>query len=183
MKKLKKFLIPLLVIICIPFFLAGCGNSNNGFIQNSNSKKGQIWYVLNDNRENIITYVLLVKANKISYVSFSTTDKITPSDIQSNTPSGAFKKAEQLARKINSKNQASFAIVERNISFSVKTSSKQERILLKDDQGTSFTLTDPNTHIKENSKTFNGYKCKDNDGNQGYLVTNTNQKLGFDKKQ
>ena len=66
MKKLKKILIPLLMIMCIPLFLAGC-SSNNGIHNESNTNSGKVWYVINS--KNKVKAILFIKKNKLDYAA------------------------------------------------------------------------------------------------------------------
>ena len=56
MKKFKKIIVPLLVVLCIPLFLAGCG-SKEAFADSAQNKNGEIWFALNGNTVENILYV------------------------------------------------------------------------------------------------------------------------------
>lgn len=190
MKKFKKILIPLLMIVCcVPLFLAGCGSNNTGFIQSS--KDGQIWYGFDNDKKLINVY--FIKNKNLSLVSFDPTQNITVNEIKRSNNNATYNTAMKLAKSIDKNKKVQDgekpgANYEKDLSLSykVKSNSKSahETITYGYENESSFTLTDPNTKVKIDGKTYTGYKYKDNNdaSNDGYLVTNTNQKLGFDKK-
>lgn len=186
MKKFKKILIPLLMIVCcVPLFLAGCGSNNNGFVQNS--KDGQIWYGFNNDKK--LVNVFYIKNKNFSYVSFDPSQNVSKKEIGGSSNSKTYSNAVALANKINDNKKVQNgekpgALVAKNLSYSYKVKKDSEVVTYGNNNDFTFTLTGPNTKVKIDGKTYTGYKYKDNNdaSNDGYLVTNTNQKLGFDKK-
>lgn len=181
MKKIKKILIPLLMIMCIPLFLAGC-SSSNGVYKESNTKTGQIWYVINS--KNNVEELLFIKNKKVVN-SVGLSDSLSNFNNLSN--SEVISKAKQLAIKHDEKftpndanSMMSVFINDIPFKYSVAQNGKSETIYSP--TYFKYKLTNPNTTVTVNGTKYVGYDCYDENAGLHYkLVTNTNHKLGFDK--
>lgn len=187
MKKIKKILIPLLMIMCIPLFLAGC-SSPQGFIKFS-KENDQAWYYVTPDKK--VKNVFIIKNDKLTTTDGMDTQPMNNifasnnENVLTNVTKICNSETSQAVKefeKDSSDPDVHGAEIEKGLSYSYKVNNdKSETINYGNDS--SFTLTKPNTKIKINGKTYTGYKYKDNNdaSNAGYLVTNTNHKLGFDK--
>ncbi|KRM52125.1 hypothetical protein [Ligilactobacillus araffinosus] len=182
MKKIKKILIPLLMVVCIPLFLAGC-SSSNGVYKASNTKTGQVWYVINS--KNNVEEFLFIKGNKV-------VSSVGLSDPLSNFNGLSNKQALSMAKQLSLKHDEKFIPNDANsmlsvfindipFKYNVASNSKSETIYSP--TYFKYKLTNPNTTVTVNGTKYVGYDCYDEKGGFNYkLVTNTNQKLDFDKK-
>lgn len=181
MKKIKKILIPFLMIMCIPLFLAGC-SSSNGVYKESNTKSGKIWYVINS--QNKVKDILFIKGNKVSEVE-GLSNSISSFNNLSN------KEVMNKAKKLCYTNDESFDANDGNstlscftneTSFKYTVSKKAKSETIYSPTYFKYKLTNPNTAVTVNGTKYVGYDCYDQDTGLSYkLVTNTNHKLGFDK--
>ncbi|KRM52124.1 hypothetical protein [Ligilactobacillus araffinosus] len=187
MKKLKKFLIPLLMIVCIPLFLAGC-SSSNGVYKTSDSNAGQVWYVINSNKK--VKAILFIKKDNLSYAAGLSEPLASFNGLTFTTASSKIKKivssdAEKVGNSLlNGDTNVTQADCTDDIPFkySVNKSDKSETIYSP--TYFKYKLTNPNTTVTVNGTKYVGYDCYDEEAGLNYkLVTNTNQKLGFDKNQ
>ena len=186
MKKIKKILIPLLMIMCIPLFLAGC-SSSNGIYKESNTKNGQIWYIINSH--NKVKSVLFVNGNKVSdadgiSIPLSTFNRLSSSEVSSkikNTISSDQKKEGTAVQEGNTTNLTLAGWTDDiPFKYSVAKNGKSETIYSP--TYFKYKLTNPNTMVTVNGTKYVGYDCYDENAGLHYkLVTNTNHKLGFDK--
>lgn len=172
MKKIKKIIIPLLAILCIPLFLAGCG-SKEAFAASAQNKNGEIWYTVSRNTVDAIFYVhnnnltaydignrkLSFFAGKSNSEVLSEAKKIASKQSDSTT-SGTF--TSKIVTDDNSK------VLKEKICF--KDSSDGEE---------SFTLINPNAQIKVGNDKYFGYNIKE-DGTKGKLISNSGKQVAFD---
>lgn len=184
MKKIKKILIPLLMIMCIPLFLAGC-SSSNGVYKESNTKTGQTWYLINS--KNSVNNVLFIKGNKVSEVSglsnsLSNFNGLSGKDAYSKAKKLMYKRDVDMHVSVTNTSVTSMATYTNELPFkySVAQNGKSETIYSPTDF--KYKLTNPNTAVTVNGTKYVGYDCYDENAGLHYkLVTNTNHKLGFDK--
>ena len=172
MKKIKKIIIPLLVILCIPLFLVGCG-SKEAFAASAQNKNGEIWYTISGNTVDAILYIrnnnltaynignrkLSFFANKSNSEILSEAKKITSEQSDSPT-SGTF--TSKIVTDDNSK-------------------VLKEKIYFKDssDGEDSFTLINPDAQVKVGNNEYFGYNVKE-DGAKGKLISNSGKQVSFD---
>ena len=168
MKKIKKIIIPLLVILCIPLFLAGCG-SKEAFAASAQNKNGEIWYyMLSPNK---VKGVFYVKGNTI--IDYCINGKPL-SDFAGLSNSQALKKAKSLSSANVS------------VPFSAKIVTDDNKKVLKEKicssdaaDGVYLTLSNYTATVKNNGKTYYGYETKDGDL-KGKLISNSGKQVAFD---
>lgn len=186
MKKVKKILIPLLMIMCIPLVLAGC-SSSNGIYKESNVKGGRVWYIINS--QNRVKSVLFVNGNKVSdadgiSVSLSTFNKLSPSEasLKIKKTISSDQKKEGTAIQEGSTTGLELAGWTDNIPFKYSVAQNGKSETIYSPTYFKYKLTNPNTTVTVNGTKYVGYDCYDENAGLHYkLVTNTNHKLGFDK--
>lgn len=185
MKKFKKILIPLLVIVCIPLFLAGC-SSNNGIHKESDTDTSRTWYVIDSKKK--IKAILFIKKDNLSYAAglsepLASFNGLTPATASSKVRKIVSSDAEKVGNSLlNGNTNVTQADCINNIPFkySVDKTGKSETIYSP--TYFKYKLTNPNTTVTVNGTKYVGYDCYDENAGLNYkLVTNTNQKLGFDK--
>lgn len=169
------------MIVCIPLFLAGC-SSSNGVYKASDSKAGQIWYVINS--KNNVEEFLFVKGNKV-------VNSVGLSDSLSNFNGLSNKQALSMAKQLSIKHDEKFqsndpnsmmSVFINDIPFKYTVASDGKSETIYSPTYFKYKLTNPNTTVTVNRTKYVGYNCYDEKAGLNYkLVTNTNQKLGFDK--
>lgn len=168
MKKIKKIIVPLLVILCIPLFLAGCG-SKEAFAASAQNKNGEIWLSLSDS--NKVHGIYYVKGNSFTYYYIH---KAPLSDFAGKSNSQVLSLAKQKA----------FDSSDINLNVKVITDDNKkalkEKICSSDSPDDVFVeLTSTNAEIKSNGKTYYGYETKDGDL-KGTLISNSGKQVSFD---
>lgn len=168
MKKIKKIIVPLLVILCIPLFLAGCG-SKEAFVASSQNKNGEIWLSLsNSNKVHGIYYI---KGNNFTYYYIH---KAPLSDFAGKSNSQVLSLAKQKAS--DSCNESLNAKIVTDDNKKVL----KEKICSSDSPDDVFVeLTSTNVKIKSDGKTYYGYETKV-DGDKGKLISNSGKQVAFD---
>ena len=172
MKKIKKIIVPLLVVLCIPLFLAGCG-SKEAFAASAQNKNGEIWYMLSGDTVDGILYVhdnnmteYTIGNHKLSFFSNKSNSKILSE-----------------AKKISSSQSDSSAFGTYTAKLITDNKSKvlKEKICFKDsnDDEENCTLIDTQAHIKIGNKNYYGYNVK-GDGERAKLVSNSGKQVAFD---
>ena len=184
MKKIKKILIPLLMIMCIPLFLAGC-SSNNGIHNESNTNSGKVWYVINS--KNKVKAILFIKKNKLDYAaglseSLSSFNNLSFSSASTKVQKIVSSDAEKIGESLlNGDTNVTQPDCVNDISYSYVTA-KNNNETIYNSSYFKYKLTNPNTTVTVNGTKYVGYDCYDENAGLHYkLVTNTNHKLGFDK--
>ena len=168
MKKFKKILIPLLMIMCIPLFLAGCG-SKEAFVASGQNGNGEIWYYIsNSNKVHGIYYV---KGNSFTYYF------INPkalSNFAGKSNSQVLKEAKKDALSTSNESLKAKVITDDNNKV------LKEKICSSDSSDGVFTkFVNTSAQAKANGKTYYGYTT-DNDGNKGIVVSNSGKQVAFD---
>ena len=168
MKKIKKIIISLLVVLCIPLFLAGCG-SKESFAASAQNKNGEIWLSLSDS--NKIHGVYYVKGNNFTYYYLH---NVPLSDFAGKSNSQVLSLAKQKAS--DSCNESLNAKIVTDDNKKVL----KEKICSSDSPDDVFVeLTSANVKIKSNGKTYYGYETKDGDL-KGKLISNSGKQVTFD---
>ena len=167
-----KIIVPLLVVICIPLFLAGCG-SKEAFAASAQNKNSEIWYAMDGNTVETIFYIrnntvtsyaignhkLSFFTNKNNFEILKEAKKI--SNAQDSTPD-----SETYVAKLITDDKSK--VLKEKI-YLGGTSSNDELC----------TLINTNAKIKANDKTYYGYNVKA-DGDKGLLISNSGKQVTFD---
>ena len=187
MKKIKRILIPLLMIMCIPLFLTGC-SSNNGIYKESNVKGGRAWYVINS--QNKVKSILFVNGNKVSdadgfSIFLSSFNNLSTSTVSSKIKKIISSDQENEGTAILKGDTANLELAgwtdNTPFKYSVAKNGKSETIYSP--TYFKYKLTNPNVTATVNGTKYVGYDCYDENAGLRYrLVTSTNHKLGFDKE-
>lgn len=172
MKKIKKIIIPLIVVLCIPLFLAGCG-SKEAFAASSQNKDGEIWYAVSS--KNTVDSILYVKGNEITNYSAG-------NHSLNYFTSKSSKQILKLARKatVDSDNVVDTNKFEAKLITDDNNKVLKEKIYtLDEDHNKLCTLESPTATVNSNGKKYYGYKFK-SDGEQYKLISNSGKQVAFD---
>lgn len=172
MKKIKKIIVPLLAVLCIPLFLAGCG-SKEAFAASGQNKNGEIWYAMDGNTVETIFYIqknsvtdYAIGNHKLSFFAKKNKSEILKeakkiSNAQDSTPD-----SESYTAKLITDDKSK--VLKEKI-YLGGTSSDDELC----------TLVNTNAKVKANGKNYYGYNVK-SDGDKGTLISNSGKQVAFD---
>ena len=172
MKKFKKIIVPLLVLLCIPLFLAGCG-SKEAFADSAQNKNGEIWFALNGNT---VENIFCVQKNSITSYEIGN-HKLSFFTGKSNS------EVLSEVKKIGSDKVGSSEAEPYTVKLITDDNSKvlKEKVYVggtsEDDE--LFTLENPNAKVKVNGKFYYGYNAHA-DGDKGKLISNSGKQVTFD---
>lgn len=154
MKKMKKWIIPLLMVLLIPLTLAGCGTKPT-----VSSSKDRVWYLFDDQMSTSTPQdILIINENKI--IDYGNGSNLSYKDLKG-------KDAKEVEKAVNNYN---------------KKQGKNDPTITKKEYDVSYNIytDDNNKTIIEGLKTKDG----DGDTtllNNGYLVTD-NKNVSLDTK-
>lgn len=172
MKKIKKIIVPLLVVLFIPLFLVGCG-SKEAFAASAQNKNGEIWYAMDGNTVETIFYVQKgliasyeIGNHKLSFFAGKSNSEVLAEAKKIGSDKVDSSEAEPYTAKIITDDNSK-ALKEKI--YAGGTSENNEL----------FTLENPNAKIKANGKLYYGYNAK-TDGDKGELISNSGKQVAFD---
>lgn len=168
MKKIKKIIIPLLVILCIPLFLVGCG-SKEAFVASGQNKNGEIWFSASSS--NKVWGIIYAKKN--GFTEYYIKNKPL-SDFIGKSNSQILSMAKKDASDTEDETFDAKLVTDDNKKV------LKEKICSSDSIGDDFlTLVNSNATVKSNGKTYYGYETKV-DGDKGKLISNSGKQVAFD---
>ncbi|MGX5378194.1 hypothetical protein ACWCL1_08125 [Ligilactobacillus sp. LYQ135] len=171
MKKVKKIVIPMLMILCIPLFLAGC---NLGTKAPAKSE-GQVWYLIDDG---YIDNIVVFHGNTV-------TDYY---GVDADYTAKLIGKNEKEIKKIAKKYDIESTTYDIDYNVYVDNDNKGvEEAIMESDSNDCFTaLKDAGTTVKVNGKVLTGFKTVETPSgseptlhSDEYLVTDS-KKVDFD---
>lgn len=182
MKKLKKWIVPLLVMLLVPLTLAGCGTKPT-----IASSKDRVWYLFDDQISTSVPQdILVIDGNKI--IDYGNGSNLPYKDLKG-------KDAKEVEKVINNynkkqgKNDSTITKKEYDVSYSIYTDDNNKTVIegLKTKDGAPYiALKGTKTVTVDGTKLYGFNSIKDGDDsttilNNGYLVTD-NKNISLDTK-
>lgn len=189
MKKVKKIIVPLLVVLCIPLFLAGCGLKQSP-IKDGESKNGSMWLAINKDSKKVGN-IFWIKNGKVTYVAtqgvnndLSYFKNKKPQDIINHFKKINYDKAKANKDIINTYESNSLDTSDIFENSNGKTVGEEIKI----DCGGNLVLTNPNSSIEIDGKKIYGFDVVDNstwgDNEDKFLLVPLNLgKVSFDNSK
>ena len=182
MKKMKKWIVPLLTVLLIPLTLAGCGTKPT-----ISSSKDRVWYLFDDQMSTSTPQdILIINGNKI--IDYGNGSNLSYKDLKG-------KDAKEVEKAVNNynkkqgKNDPTITKKEYDVSYSIYTDDNNKTIIegLETEDGEPYVaLKGTKTVTVDGTKLYGFNSIKDGGGyttllNNGYLVTD-NKDVSLDTK-
>lgn len=182
MKKMKKWIIPLLMVLLIPLTLAGCGTKPT-----VSSSKDRVWYLFDDQMSTSTPQdILIINENKI--IDYGNGSNLSYKDLKG-------KDAKEVEKAVNNynkkqgKNDPTITKKEYDVSYNIYTDDNNKTIIegLKTKDGEPYVALKGTKNVTvDGTKLYGFNSIKDGDGdttllNNGYLVTD-NKNVSLDTK-
>lgn len=169
MKKMKKWIVPLLVMLLVPLTLAGCGFGKTTTPQKSLSN-GQVWYAIDHSDNDRIDYALSGSRNKLTIIPIST---------NKNNKYLYYKDVEKInslsdLKKLLKNRGYDFSIQSKNVKYNIfidgNKKTQEENIVSSDDN--IAILSDKGYSFKNG---LSGFKLEPTPDDSSTTIYNSNQ--------